>query len=44
MPSVSGLIILFKCHDAARGPVSLSPSPTTQAAIKFGLSKTAPYA
>lgn len=44
IPSVSGFIILFKCHEAASGPVSASPSPTTQAAIKSGLSRTAPKA
>ena len=43
-PSVCGLIILFICQDAANGPVSASPSPTTHVAIKSGLSKTAPNA
>jgi len=28
----------------AKGPVSASPSPITQVAIKFGLSNTAPKA
>ena len=34
----------MECHDAASGPVSASPSPTTHAAIRSGLSKTAPKA
>ena len=33
---------LLHCHDVARGPVSASPSPTIQAAIRSGLSNTAP--
>ena len=33
VPSVIGLINLFKCQLVASGPVSASPSPTTQAAI-----------
>src|SRR4051812_12159571 len=43
-PSVTGLRNLFECHEAASGPVSASPSPTTQATIRSGLSKAAPYA
>ena len=43
-PSVTGLRNLLLCHAAANGPVSASPSPTTQAAIKSGLSNTAPKA
>ena len=39
-----GFINLLECHDVASGPVSASPSPTTQATIKLGLSITAPYA
>ena len=42
IPSVLGLIILFKCQEAAKGPVSASPSPTTHATIKSLLSNTAP--
>ena len=41
-PSVLGFINLFECQEVASGPVSASPSPMTQAAIKLGLSKTAP--
>ena len=33
---------LLHCHEVARGPVSDSPSPTIQAAIRSGLSNTAP--
>src|ERR1017187_2900512 len=41
-PSVAGLRNLLECHAVASGPVSASPSPTTQATIKPGLSNTAP--
>ena len=41
-PSVLGFKNLLHCHDVARGPVSASPSPTIQAAIRSGLSNTAP--
>ena len=43
-PSVMGLRNLLECHAVARGAVSASPSPTTQAAIRLGLSITAPKA
>ena len=43
-PSCLGLINLFSCQEVANGPVSASPSPMTQAAIKVGLSKIAPKA
>ena len=43
-PSVLGLRNLLECQAVARGPVSASPSPTTQAAIRSGLSITAPKA
>ena len=43
-PSFFALRNLFECHAVARGPVSASPSPTTQAAMRSGLSKTAPKA
>jgi len=33
---------LFECQDVAIGPVSASPSPTTQATMSPGLSKAAP--
>ena len=33
---------LLECQAVARGPVSASPSPTTQATIKSGLSNAAP--
>jgi hypothetical protein len=39
-----GLSSLFDCHAVASGPVSASPSPTTQATIRSGLSNTAPKA
>ena len=42
VPSLLGFINLLACHEVARGPVSASPSPTTQATIKSLLSKTAP--
>ena len=35
---------LFECQLVASGPVSASPSPITHAAIRSGLSKTAPKA
>ena len=40
--SVAGLRNLFECQLVARGPVSASPSPTTHATIRSGLSKAAP--
>src|SRR5205814_6659145 len=43
-PSVSGLRNLLECHAVASGPVSASPSPTTQATTRSGLSNTAPNA
>ena len=43
-PSVTGLRNLLECQAVASGPVSASPSPTTQAAIRVGLSITAPKA
>ncbi len=43
-PSVMGFRNLLECQAVASGPVSASPSPTTQAAIRSGLSKTAPNA
>ena len=46
--STTPSFFLFKnlliCHEVASGPVSASPSPTQQAAIKFLLSSTAPAA
>jgi len=33
---------LLDCHAVASGPVSASPSPTTQATIRSGLSNAAP--
>ena len=41
---VRGLRNLFECQLAASGPVSASPSPTTQATSRSGLSKAAPKA
>src|SRR5580700_7581857 len=41
-PSLAGLRNLLECQAVASGPVSASPSPTTQATIKSGLSNTAP--
>ena len=41
-PSFLGLINVLDNHDAANGPVSASPSPTTTAAMTSGLSKIAP--
>ena len=43
-PSRTGLRNLFECHDVASGPVSASPSPTTQATRRSGLSNAAPNA
>src|SRR4029450_4856601 len=43
-PSVAGFRNLLECQLVARGPVSASPSPTTQATIRLGLSNAAPYA
>ncbi len=43
-PSVTGFSILVDCQAVASGPVSASPSPTTQATIRSGLSKAAPKA
>ena len=43
-PSVIGFRNLLECQAVAKGPVSASPSPTTQATIRLGLSKAAPYA
>ena len=41
-PSVAGSRNLLECQEVASGPVSASPSPTTQATTRSGLSKTAP--
>src|SRR5229473_2623278 len=41
-PSWAGLRNLLECQLVASGPVSASPSPTTQATIRSGLSKAAP--
>src|SRR5271157_569917 len=41
-PSLAGLRNLLECHAVASGPVSASPSPTTQATMRLGLSNTAP--
>ena len=41
-PSRAGLRNLFPCQPVASGPVSASPSPTTQATIRSGLSNAAP--
>ena len=41
---VDGIQKLFECQLVANGPVSASPSPTTQATSKSGLSNAAPYA
>src|SRR5271169_2161028 len=43
-PSVIGLRNLLECQAVASGPVSASPSPTTQATTRSGLSNTAPNA
>ncbi len=43
-PSVAGFKNLVDCHAVANGPVSASPSPTTQATIRPGLSNAAPKA
>ena len=42
-PSLAGSRNLFPCQEVARGPVSASPSPTTQATIKLGLSGLANF-
>src|SRR5207302_9718233 len=43
-PSPAGFRNLLACQLVASGPVSDSPSPTTQATIRSGLSKAAPKA
>src|SRR4051795_10339624 len=43
-PSVAGFRNLLECQLVASGPVSASPSPTTQATTNSGLSKAAPNA
>lgn len=43
-PSVIGFKNLVLCQEAARGPVSLSPSPTIVRVMRLGLSKTVPKA
>ena len=43
-PSLAGSMNLFECQEVARGPVSASPSPTTAATSRSGLSNAAPYA
>ena len=43
-PSPLGFRNLLDCQLVARGPVSASPSPTVTAAIRSGLSNTAPKA
>jgi hypothetical protein len=43
-PSVTGFRNLFECQLVASGPVSASPSPTTHATTRSGLSKAAPNA
>src|SRR5262249_36760270 len=43
-PSRIGLRNLLRCQEVARGPVSDSPSPTTAATIRSGLSNAAPHA
>ena len=43
-PSRAGLSSLLACQLAASGPVSASPSPTTQHTTRSGLSNAAPYA
>jgi hypothetical protein len=42
-PSRTGLTNLFECQAVANGPVSASPSPTTQATIRSGLSNAMPW-
>src|SRR3974377_493506 len=42
-PSRIGLRNLFECQAVASGPVSASPSPTTQATMRSGLSSAMPY-
>jgi hypothetical protein len=41
-PSEAGFRNLLECQLVASAPVSASPSPTTQATIRSGLSKAAP--
>lgn len=41
-PDSAGSMYLYACQAAAVGPVSASPSPTTQATTRSGLSITAP--
>src|ERR1700709_623769 len=43
-PSCTGLKNLFECQLVASGPVSASPSPTTQHTSRSGLSNAAPNA
>ena len=43
-PSRRGLRNLLPCHPVASGPVSASPSPTTHATTRSGLSNAAPCA
>jgi hypothetical protein len=43
-PSRAGLRNLLACQLAASGPVSASPSPTTQNTVSSGSSSAAPYA
>lgn len=43
-PEVLGFKNLLVCQAVAIGPVSASPSPTATAAIRSGLSRTAPKA
>src|SRR5262249_56618772 len=43
-PSEAGLRKVLQRHDAESGPVSASPSPTTHATIRSGLSNAAPCA
>ena len=43
-PEVPGSRNLFECQAPAVGPVSASPSPMIAAAIRSGLSSTAPKA
>ena len=41
-PSLIGLMKVVDIQEAANGPVSASPSPTTETAITSGLSRIAP--
>lgn len=43
-PDSAGSMYLKPCHAVAVGPVSASPSPTTQHTTRSGLSMTAPKA